>query len=139
MHLIRNHKGFTLLELMVVVIIVMVLAGIAVPVYMHYVREAKKSEAYAVIDAAVAGAKVYFQRNETFENGTFTLWLAQDDVDNAEYFTYAISDDDANGFTITATESGDWAPAGATITWTQEDASAQDGNAGTGEFDEDGW
>lgn len=138
MHLFRSQKGFTLLELMVVVIIVMVLAGIAVPVYMHYVREGKKSEAYAVMDAAIAGAKVYFQRNETYDfaDDDWVAVLAADDVGNAVYFTYALTSS-GSGFTITATEAGDWAPANASITYTHGGAS--DGDAGSGTFAEDGW
>ena len=135
----RNQKGFTLMELMVVVIIVMVLAGIAVPVYMHYVREGKKSEAYAVIDSSIAGAKVYFQRNETFAGGTSALWLCDDDFDNAEYFSYAISDADAAGFTVTATVEGDWGPEDATIVYTHSGADASEGDVGTGSFSESGW
>lgn len=139
MRLLRNQKGFTLVELMVVVIIVLVLAGIAVPVYIHYIMEGKKSEAYATIDSVVSGALVYFQKNDTYVGGTFTKFLAQDDVDNATYFTYALSDLAATGFTVTATVSGTWGPAGATITWTHTGASSADGDAGSGSFGETGW
>jgi prepilin-type N-terminal cleavage/methylation domain-containing protein len=139
MSMLRNRKGFTLVELMVVVIIVLVLAGIAVPVYIHYIQEGKKSEAYAVIDSAVSGALVYFQKNDTYTGGTFQNWLAADDVGNAVYFSYQISGASDTGFTITATVSGGWGPAGATITWTQTGASAANGDAGTGSFSEAGW
>ncbi len=91
MSMLRNRKGFTLVELMVVVIIVLVLAGIAVPVYIHYIQEGKKSEAYAVIDSIVSGALVYFQKNNTYAGGTIANFLAADDVGNAQYFTYALS------------------------------------------------
>jgi len=124
-----NQKGFTLMELMVVVIIVMVLAGIAVPVYMHYIKEGKKTEAYAILDAYIAGAKVYFQRNETFAGGTDALWLVDDDVANAVYFTYAISDQDGEGFTVTATATDDWAE-DATITYEHSGADGSIGDVG---------
>jgi len=136
MRRLRNQKGFTLLELMVVVIIVMVLAGIAVPVYMHYVREGKKSEAYAVMDAAIAGAKVYYQRHETYDfaDDDWVAVLAEDDVDNAVYFTYSITADaGGNGFEMTATELGTWAPDGAYIEYSHKGAT--DGNAGHAEYD----
>ncbi|MBD3368114.1 MAG: prepilin-type N-terminal cleavage/methylation domain-containing protein [Candidatus Eisenbacteria bacterium] len=139
MQVFRNQKGFTLVELMVVVIIVLVLAGIAVPVYMHYIQEGKKSEAYAVIDSVTSGALVYFQKNNTYAGADFDDFLAQDDVDNATYFSYALSDQDANGFTVTATVNGTWGPEGATIVWTQAGANAQNGDAGTGSFSESGW
>ena len=139
MRLLRNQKGFTLVELMVVVIIVLVLAGIAVPVYIHYIMEGKKSEAYATIDSTISGALVYFQKNDTYVGGTLTKFLAQDDVDNATYFTYALSDLLATGFTVTATVSGTWGPAGATIVWTHTGASSANGDAGNGAFTESGW
>lgn len=139
MQVFRNRKGFTLVELMVVVIIVLVLAGIAVPVYMHYIQEGKKSEAYAVIDSVVSGALVYFQKNNTYASTDFDDLLAQDDVDNATYFDYELSDQDANGFTVTATVSGTWGPEDATIVYTHTGADASAGDAGTGTFSESGW
>ena len=139
MRMLRNHKGFTLVELMVVVIIVLVLAGIAVPVYIHYIQEGKKSEAYATIDAIVSGGLVYFQKNSTFTGGTLANFLAADDVGNATYFTYALSNLSDAGFTATATVTGNWGPAGATVTWTHAGASAANGDAGTGAFSESGW
>ncbi|MBN2566140.1 MAG: prepilin-type N-terminal cleavage/methylation domain-containing protein [Candidatus Eisenbacteria bacterium] len=139
MSMLRNSKGFTLIELMVVVIIVLVLAGIAVPVYIHYIQEGKKSEAYAVIDSIVSGALVYFQKNDTYTGGTITLFLAQDDVDNAQYFTYALSGQSDTGFTVTAAVSGTWGPAAGRVVWTQTGASAATGDAGTGSFSESGW
>jgi prepilin-type N-terminal cleavage/methylation domain-containing protein len=143
MQLLRNRKGFTLVELMVVVIIVLVLAGIAVPVYIHYIQEGKKSEAYATIDAIVSGGLVYFQKNGTYAGGTIDNFLARDDVDNATYFNYALSGLGPTGFVATATVDNtpphDWGPTGATITWTHTGADVNTGNAGTGTFSEDGW
>ena len=139
MSMLRNSKGFTLVELMVVVIIVLVLAGIAVPVYIHYIQEGKKSEAYAIIDSIVSGALVYFQKNDTYTGGTIDNWLARDDVDNAAYFTYALSGQGDTGFVATATVSGGWGPVGAAIVWTQAGASAAAADAGTGAFSESGW
>jgi len=124
---------------MVVVIIVLVLAGIAVPVYIHYIQEGKKSEAYAVIDSITSGALVYFQKNDTFASGTIDNWLARDDTDNATYFAYVLSGQSAAGFVATATVTGGWAPAGATVVWTHTGASAAAGNAGVGVFSESGW
>lgn len=139
MQLLRNRKGFTLVELMVVVIIVLVLAGIAVPVYIHYIQEGKKSEAYATIDSIVSGALVYFQKHGTFTGGSVDEFLATDDVGNATYFDYAVTGADDNGFTAVATVDNtqdDWGPSGATITWTHTGADVNTGDAGTGTFSE---
>ena len=142
MQLFRNRKGFTLVELMVVVIIVLVLAGIAVPVYIHYIQEGKKSEAYATIDAIVSGGLVFFQKNGTYTGGDIGPFLAADDVGNATYFTYAVSGQSDAGFTVPATvdnTTDDWGPIGATITWTHSGADVNTGDAGTGTFSESGW
>jgi type IV pilus assembly protein PilE len=145
MQLLRNHKGFTLVELMVVVIIVLVLAGIAVPVYIHYIQEGKKSEGYATIDAIVSGALVYFQKHGTYDTGSVdpvVAFLAEDDVDNATYFDYDVPSAGSSGFTAVATVDNtqdDWGPTGATITWTHTGADINTGDAGTGTFSESGW
>ncbi len=137
--MLRNQKGFTLVELMVVVIIVLVLAGIAVPVYMHYLQESKKAEAYAVIDSIVNGALVYFQKNGTFAGGSITKFMAKDDVDNAQYFSYYVDDMSSRGFRVRAIEKGNWAPDGARIEWQHSGADASRGDPGNGSFKEYGW
>ncbi len=139
MRIRMNRRGFTMFELTIVLVIITIMSGIAVPYYMSYIRSGKKTEAYAVIDAVVAGGRIYFLKSRTYENGTFAKWLAQDDVDNADYFTFELSSMDAEGFVVTATERGDWAPANAKIIWTQEGADAGQRYPGNGEFTESGW
>jgi prepilin-type N-terminal cleavage/methylation domain-containing protein len=147
MSLLRNSKGFTLVELMVVVIIVLVLAGIAVPVYIHYIQEGKKSEGYAVIDSIVSGALVFFQKHNTYgtdpvtgETGDIDTWLAADDVANAQYFGYVVTNQSTTGFTVTATpKAGVGLNTNGRIIWQQTGASAAAGDPGTGQFQETGW
>jgi type IV pilus assembly protein PilA len=55
----RSKRGFTLIELMIVVAIVGVLAAIAIPAYRDYVNRAKMSEVVFAFDAIAQGASEY--------------------------------------------------------------------------------
>jgi len=61
------RRGFTLLELMVVVAIIAFLAMIAVPNVMRFYAKAKRSEAYMQLHSLYAAEKAYWM-----EHGTYT-------------------------------------------------------------------
>jgi type IV pilus assembly protein PilA len=58
------HRGFTLVELMVVVAIVSVLASVAIPSFIKYLARAKTSEARGQLNKMYSAARVYYL--ETF-------------------------------------------------------------------------
>jgi type IV pilus assembly protein PilA len=47
----KNELGFTLIEVMVVIIMIGILAAIALPIYTNYVRRARVSEAVSTLGA----------------------------------------------------------------------------------------
>jgi len=55
----RSTKGFTLIELMIVVAIIGILAAIAIPAYLDYTKKAKLSETLNAIDAVAQSASEY--------------------------------------------------------------------------------
>ena len=56
-----NKRGFTLIELMIVVAILGILAAVAIPAFINYMRKAKTSEATLNIDRIFEGGISYFE------------------------------------------------------------------------------
>lgn len=56
----RERKGFTLIEILVVVVIIAILAAISVPIYIQYVQGARASDAQSQIGAIYNAAKMFY-------------------------------------------------------------------------------
>ena len=59
--MLQNRKGFTLIELMIVVAIIGILAAVAIPGFMTYIKNSKTSEAKTNLDAIKKGALAYYE------------------------------------------------------------------------------
>ena len=55
-----DKRGFTLIELMIVVAIIGILAVVAIPAFVRYMRIAKTAEAYRNLDLLLKGARQYY-------------------------------------------------------------------------------
>lgn len=73
----RNvQKGFTLIELMIVVAIIGILAAVALPAYQDYTKRARVSEALSLMSGAKASVTEYFSANNTWPADNATAGLA---------------------------------------------------------------
>jgi len=63
---VRRRRGFTLIELMIVVAIIGVLAAVAIPSFLNYQLTSKRSEAYANLGALAKAQKAYFAEFNAF-------------------------------------------------------------------------
>lgn len=108
----RTDRGFTLIELMVVVAVVAILVSIAVPSYNEAVRKGKRGQAKADLVEAAQIAERYRTVNNSYENlsaGT----ASSDEIVNqspktgeADYQIAIQVPDGGRAFTLTATPQG---------------------------------
>ncbi len=107
-----RSKGFTLIELMIVVGIVGILAAIAYPNYMEYIQRGNRSEGQALLNDAAASQERFFAQNNTYvtsqaniarlglrnTNGTTV------NSDTGKYQLTVSSEANDGGYTLTATQ-----------------------------------
>ena len=62
----QHSKGFTLIELMIVVGILGILAAIAYPNYTEYVQRSNRSEGQALLQDAAASQERFFAQNNSY-------------------------------------------------------------------------
>jgi len=79
-----NKKGFTLMELLVTIIIIMIIAGYALFAYIDSLREAENTRAKAVLEMVHSGVERAELERGAFTNPAFSaLPLRVEDFDGA--------------------------------------------------------
>ena len=73
-----KQKGFTLIELMIVVAIIGILAAIAIPAYQDYTVRSKVTEAVAGMSAAKVAISEYFQSQGSMPQSTSSAGITTD-------------------------------------------------------------
>jgi prepilin-type N-terminal cleavage/methylation domain-containing protein len=99
----RMQTGFTLIELMIVVAIVAILAGVAMPAYQDYVTRAAIVDGTTALSSMRARLEQHYQDNRTYATkDTFATPCASSTV--GAFAITCVSD--ATTYTVTATGSG---------------------------------
>ncbi len=115
----ESRKGFTLVELMVVILIVGILAAVAIPIMRGRIDSAKWSEGRSMMGTVASAIRAYAAEKDTWDsglNGAFENWGTQlgfrDEDFDGTYFSSDMFDVDATydpnaspalTFTITGT------------------------------------
>ncbi len=97
-----DRKGFTLVELMIVVAILGILAAVAVPMYRNYISTSKRSEAKANLETIRLLEEQYYADHKTYLAGADTQAL----IDNLPGFEPGDPDDLYYTYRVTAGSTG---------------------------------
>ena len=110
--LLRNQAGFTLVELMIVIVIVGILAAVAVPIYQSNITKAKMSECDAALGTIRTALRVSYAEHGNYPINTTNIVVTSatgldiSDTDlEGKYFkseNYALVSDSL-AYTITCT------------------------------------
>jgi type IV pilus assembly protein PilA len=79
----RDQRGFTLMELMIVIVIIGVLAAIGIPAYNNYTKKAKAAACDAQKRSIATAVGLYYAEHSTYE-GCSIDELAENYLDNAK-------------------------------------------------------
>ena len=98
----KKNKGFTLVELMIVVTIVGVLASISAPAYRSYVKAGERGEAVAALLKLSNQMEKFYLINNTYDGASISALMGSAKSAGERYTLAFEGNPDAFGYTIKA-------------------------------------
>jgi len=133
LHKFHTRNGFTLIELMIVVVIIGILAALAIPKFLKVTGKAKVAEAKTILKEIFTLEKAHFNEHDyyvVFSSGSTCAQIGFDLPEGNSRFNYQVTTTDSSAnFEARATEAIDVDGDGATSGYITMD---QDGNTGSG-------
>jgi type IV pilus assembly protein PilE len=106
-----RSRGFTLIELMIVVAVIAVLAVIALPSYLAQVRHSRRSDSVSQINSIALAEEQWRTNCPSYAAFAAAACVTGNpafmSAPSSTYYTYALSNVAATSYTITATPQGD--------------------------------
>ena len=98
----RKVKGFTLNELMIVVVVMAVLAMIAYPTYEEQVRKSRRSDGQSALLELSTLMEHYYTENNTYAGATTPAVVGGGSTSREGYYNLSISNLSATTYTLNA-------------------------------------
>jgi len=108
------QKGFTLIELMIVVAIIGILAAVALPAYQDYTKRAKISEVILAASACRTSITEVYQSNSAASLPLAGNWGCESSTATSKYVASVVTDNNG-GVAITIQNIGDTTIDGGTV------------------------
>ena len=103
MRTMNKSNGFTLIELVITVTIVIILAALAIPNYRNHVLRSNRTDAMAALLHVAAAQEKFYLQNNTYADDIADLNL--DTLSPNDNYDMEVTAGDAAGFVATATPS----------------------------------
>ena len=117
---LRANHGFTLIELMIVVVVIGILAAIAIPKFNNMSKSAKEAEAPPILKQISTLQQRYTQKFDSFAGDINDLEGGAQIVSSGKYYTFSVTAH-ATGYCAVASPNTQGTAAGVT-------AQSMDGN-----------